>query len=116
MIRLLLEPEAARTPVSGYFSVHHVPARKTSERKPCVVFGHGDAHTHEGGGACTTHRDHPVPDSQCAVSVCRTPFCDARDVDSLKKQNKKTDELLSNAPNKRANYGEVLRLFVQKKK
>lgn len=40
---------------------------------------------------CSTHRDHPVAHTQCAVSVCCSTFCDARDVDSLK-----TDDTLSN--------------------
>lgn len=62
---------------------------KHHEGNPALFLGHGDAHIHE-EGACPTHRDHPVPDSQCAVSVRRAPFCDARDVDSLK--NKQTDE------------------------
>lgn len=47
----------------------------------CFWAGNGKIHEE---GACPTHRDHPVPDSQCAVSVRRAPFCDARDVDSLK--------------------------------
>lgn len=34
-------------------------------------------------GMCSTHRDYPVAYSQRAVSVCRSPVCDARDIDSL---------------------------------
>lgn len=32
----------------------------------------------------STHRDHPVAHTQCAVSVCSSTLCNARDVDSLK--------------------------------
>lgn len=35
-------------------------------------------------GMCCTHRDDPVANMQCAVSVCCSPVCNARDVDSLK--------------------------------